>query len=69
MHRKIIPALAIVTMLGACNTGFIDSDVERGLVGAGAGAVTARAVGGDAGTGAVIGGLGGVFCDDAGVCR
>ena len=69
MRKFTLPALGLVTLLSACNTGFIDSDVERGLVGAGAGAIAAKATGGDGGTGAVIGGLAGVFCDDAGVCR
>ena len=69
MHRKLIPALAVVTLLGACNTGFVDSDAERGVVGAGAGALISDATGGSAVTGAVIGGTAGVFCDDVGVCR
>lgn len=69
MYRKLIPALALVTVLGACNTGFIDGDAERGVVGAGAGALISDATGGSATTGALIGGAAGVFCDDAGVCR
>ncbi|SHE48813.1 hypothetical protein SAMN05444273_101566 [Litoreibacter ascidiaceicola] len=50
--------------LSAC-----DSDAERGLVGAGAGAAVASATGGNAVTGAVLGGAAGVFCDDAGICK
>ncbi|MGB3407838.1 MAG: hypothetical protein WBA67_10120 [Jannaschia sp.] len=69
MRKFAIPAVALVTLLSACNTGFIDSDVERGLVGAGGGAIAAKALDLDTGTGAIIGGLAGVFCDDAGVCR
>ncbi len=70
MHRiTLVPALALVALLGACNTGFIDSDAERGLVGAGAGAIISDATGGSATTGALIGGTAGVFCDDVGVCR
>ncbi|MEL6586731.1 MAG: hypothetical protein AAFY65_10780 [Pseudomonadota bacterium] len=68
MRKATLPALGLITLLSACNTGFVDSDVERGLAGAAAGAVIAKGTGGDGGTGAVIGGLAGVFCDDAGVC-
>ncbi|EPX79850.1 hypothetical protein [Litoreibacter arenae] len=61
----IVPTLfAAAFALSAC-----DTDAERGLVGAGAGAAISKATGGDALTGAVIGGAAGVFCDDAGVCR
>ncbi len=66
--RKIIPAVGLTILLGACNTGFISSDAERGVVGAGAGALISDATGGSAVTGAIIGGTAGVFCDDLGVC-
>ena len=70
MRRStILPAVALVALLGACNTGFVDSDAERGIVGAAGGAVISDATGGSATTGALIGGAAGVFCDDVGVCR
>lgn len=57
--------LASVLALSGC----LDTDTERGLAGAAGGAVIADATGGNALTGAVIGGAAGVFCDDAGICR
>ena len=68
----LFPALAIVTMLGACNTGPVDNDLERGVVGAGIGAGIAGIAGGDTSdvlVGAGVGAGAGVLCDDAGVCR
>jgi osmotically inducible lipoprotein OsmB len=49
--------------------GCLTTDTERGLAGAAGGAVIADATGGNALTGAVVGGAAGVFCDDLGVCR
>ncbi|WP_298359228.1 hypothetical protein [uncultured Litoreibacter sp.] len=65
MRKSIITVglVAIIGTVAAC-----DNDAERGLVGAAGGAVVSKAVGGDLLTGAVIGGVGGVFCDDVGVC-
>ncbi|SFR55401.1 hypothetical protein [Litoreibacter janthinus] len=66
MRKTLITStfIAAAFALSAC-----DSDAERGLVGAGAGAAIASATGGSAVTGAVIGGAAGVFCDDAGICK
>ncbi len=59
--------LAAVLTLAACE----GSDFERGVLGAGGGALAAKALGEDPVTGAVIGGTAGVVCDDLtpGVCR
>jgi osmotically inducible lipoprotein OsmB len=62
---KLSAALAAITALSGC----LDSDVERGVVGAGAGVLVAEAVDGDPLVGGVIGAGAGVFCDDVGVCR
>ncbi len=62
---KSLAAMAFVAALAGC----LNNDTERGLAGAAGGAVVADAFGGNALTGAVIGGAAGVFCDDAGVCR
>ena len=62
---KFLAAVALVASLAGC----LDNDTERGLAGAAGGAVVADALGGNALTGAVIGGAAGVFCDDAGICR
>ena len=73
--------LATTALLSACAPGgynnaghgggygrFVDSDMERGLVGAAIGYGAAKAIDGNGDRGAILGGLAGVFCDDAGVC-
>ncbi|MCK0169203.1 hypothetical protein MWU52_16740 [Jannaschia sp. S6380] len=67
--KRILPLVAVTALLSACAPGgFIDSDVERGLVGAAAGYGAAKVVKGNGDRGAILGGLAGVFCDDAGIC-
>ncbi|PVA06555.1 hypothetical protein [Thalassorhabdomicrobium marinisediminis] len=61
---KIAGLTLVAGLLAAC-----DNDLERGVAGAAAGAVIADATGNDVATGAGVGALAGVFCDDAGVCR
>jgi hypothetical protein len=66
---KLTPILAIVALLSACGPGgVIDSDVERGLLGAALGYGAAELVDGNGDRGAIAGGLAGVFCDDLGGC-
>ncbi len=65
MTARSIALLCTVLALSAC----LQTDTERGLAGAAGGAVIADATGGNALTGAIIGGAAGVFCDDVGVCR
>lgn len=62
---KLLGLVAFTLALSGC----LDTDTERGLAGAAGGAVIADATGGNALTGAVVGGAAGVFCDDLGVCR
>jgi hypothetical protein len=67
--KFILPLVTMTALLSACGPGaVIDSDMERGLVGAAVGYGAAKAVNGNGDRGAIIGGLAGVFCDDAGVC-
>lgn len=67
--KTILPLLAATALLSACGQGsMIDSDMERGLVGAAVGYGAAKAVNGNPDRGAIIGGFAGVFCDDAGFC-
>lgn len=67
--KFIYPLIAAIALLSACAPGAaIDTDTERGLVGAALGYGAAEAVNGKGGRGAIIGGLAGVFCDDVGVC-
>jgi osmotically inducible lipoprotein OsmB len=59
MHKKIwIFAAAALFSLSAC----LDTNTERGLFGAAAGAVTANALGGDPVVGAAVGGAAGYTC-------
>jgi hypothetical protein len=68
--KLIASLITAAALLSACAPGAaIDTDMERGLVGAALGYGAARAVDGNGDRGAIIGGLAGVFCDDAGVCR
>ena len=67
--KLIYPLVTATALISACAPGVaIDSDMERGLVGAALGYGAAKAVKGNGERGAIIGGLAGVFCDDAGVC-
>lgn len=62
---KLLSLLVCAVALSGC----LATDTERGLAGAAGGAVIADVTGGNAVTGAVIGGAAGVFCDDLGVCK
>lgn len=70
---RLTGAALALAALAACaqnpyGTGMISPDAQRALVGAGAGAIAAKAFDEDVGTGAVIGAAAGALCDDAGVC-
>jgi len=66
LHFRLILAAAAIASLSAC----LDNDLERGLAGAAAGAVISDAVGGDAVTGAIVGGAAGALCDEiTRICR
>lgn len=62
---KSLAAVALVATLAGC----LQTDAERGLAGAAAGALVADATDNSALTGALIGGAAGVYCDNAGICR
>ncbi len=68
---RLSGAVLLVAGLAACDpyTGGITPDAQRAAGGAVAGAVIAKAVDGNVGTGALIGAAGGALCDDAGVCQ
>ena len=66
MRKQTLLIMALcATTLSAC----LDNDLQRGGVGALGGAVVADALGADPITGAVIGGVGGLVCDDLNVCK
>lgn len=68
---RLTAALGCATLLGACATqpGALSGDAQRALVGAGAGAVVAKALDEDIAAGAAVGAAAGALCDDAGVCQ
>jgi hypothetical protein len=61
MTAKIIAALGLALGLAACNT---EGDLTRGLIGAGAGCIAGELIDDACGTGAAIGGIGGVVAND-----
>lgn len=58
--------VAVVAMVAL--SGCLKNDTQRVVVGAAAGAVVADAMGGNAITGAAIGGAAGLVCDDVNLC-
>ncbi|MDH3263188.1 MAG: hypothetical protein OEM24_04250 [Paracoccaceae bacterium] len=60
---RILAAIGLVVPLAGC----FESDLERGVAGAAAGALIADATDNNVATGAVIGAAAGVFCDDLNV--
>ena len=76
MMRFVKPAGRVMALAGVVAAAMLagcapTGDLQRGLVGAGVGAVISDSTGGNALTGALIGGIGGTLCDDVGVaaCR
>lgn len=71
---RLAGAILAIAALSACQQGtygggtYMSADAQRALIGAGAGAVAAKAFDEDVGTGAVLGAAAGALCDDAGVC-
>ena len=69
---KVSWLLAPIAALGlsACaGSGIGNTDLERGVIGAGAGLVAARVLNADPTATAVAGVAAGLLCDDAGICR
>lgn len=60
---RLLLAVVVAGSLSAC----LDTDLERGLVGATGGAVAAEAMGGSVTRGVLIGATAGVLCDDLNV--
>ena len=62
--RKFVAITLLVLPLAGC----FDNDIQRGLLGVGAGAALAGITGGSYGAGAIVGGLFGTVCDDLNLC-
>jgi len=60
---KWVMAAALLSSLAGC----LQNNAQRGIAGAATGALIADATGGNAVTGALIGGAAGVFCRDLNV--
>ena len=61
----VLFALLAATAVAGC----MQTDTQRALAGAAAGAIIADATDTNIVAGAALGGLAGTVCDDAGVCR
>lgn len=66
-----IKTLLVLPVLALPLAGCLENDTQRGVAGAAGGALVADALGGNAVTGAVVGGAAGYFCRDLNVkgCR
>jgi osmotically inducible lipoprotein OsmB len=69
MDAKTRPTLtatlfAALLVLAGCNA----TDLERAAIGAGVGGATTAVVGGNVGTGILLGAAAGALCDDADLC-
>lgn len=62
---KLLTIPALVLALGGC----LETDGERALAGAAAGAIAADVLDTNVVAGAAIGAAGGALCDDAGICN
>ncbi|RLL65375.1 hypothetical protein [Paenirhodobacter hankyongi] len=61
--------ILLALLAGAALAGCMETDGQRALAGAAAGAVVADATDNNAIAGAAIGAAGGALCDDMGLCN
>lgn len=61
--------LSVAPVLVLALAGCLDTDGERALAGAAAGAIIADATGNSVAGGAAVGAAGGALCDDVGLCN
>ncbi|MDO5641242.1 MAG: hypothetical protein Q4G26_02470 [Paracoccus sp. (in: a-proteobacteria)] len=70
---RLLGAVLALGTLAACNDPYGGSamtpDAQRALVGAGVGAITAKALDERVSTGVMLGAAAGALCDDVGVCQ
>ena len=73
LFARVAAGAFVLLGLAACEQGYgtsgLSPDAQRAAGGAVAGAVIAKALDEDVGTGAALGAVGGALCDDAGVCQ
>ncbi|SHF42835.1 hypothetical protein SAMN05444339_10649 [Loktanella atrilutea] len=65
----LLAPIAALGLSACAGSGIGDTDLERGLIGAGAGAALSGPLNTDPTGTALAGAAAGLLCDDAGVCR
>ncbi|WP_386683266.1 hypothetical protein [Loktanella sp. R86503] len=65
----LLAPIAALGLSACAGSGIGDTDLERGVIGAGGGLVAAEVLGTDPTATAVAGVAAGLLCDDAGICR
>lgn len=71
MFKKswLLAPIAALSLSACAGSGIGDTDLERGVIGAGAGLVAADVLNTDPTATAIAGVAAGLLCDDAGICR
>lgn len=69
MSKTFILAAAAAALLAGCSQNIQPTELDRAIIGAGAGAVVADVSGKSVAKGAAIGAAGGALCDDVRLCR
>ncbi|HRO14527.1 MAG TPA: hypothetical protein PLL33_05710 [Paracoccus sp. (in: a-proteobacteria)] len=70
MSRKLLLVAGVgAALLAGCTQNIQPTDLDRGIIGAGTGAVIADLAGKNVAAGAAIGAAGGALCDDVRLCQ
>lgn len=69
MSKTIIIAGLAAALLAGCTQNIQPTELDRAIIGAGAGAVVADVAGKSVVKGAAIGAAGGALCDDVRLCQ
>ena len=69
MSKTLLLGAVAAAMLAGCTQNIQPTDMDRGIIGAAAGAVVADIAGKPVAKGAAIGAAGGVLCDDVRLCQ
>lgn len=69
MSKFLVIAAATATLVAGCSQNIQPTELDRAIIGAGAGAVIADVSGKSVAKGAAIGAAGGALCDDVHLCR
>lgn len=69
MSKTLVLAAAAAALLAGCTQNIQPTELDRAIIGAGAGAVVADIAGKPVAKGAAIGAAGGALCDDVRLCQ